>query len=145
KVSRGFSGGGGIYIGVGLRVAMKEILKSTKPTRHVLLFADAADSEQPDDYKDTLRRLREAKVTVSVIGMGNPTDGDAKLLEEIARLGEGRMYFAQDVLSLPRIFSQETIAVARSSFIDTATPLALGPDLALLGHMPGAAPPPAGG
>jgi uncharacterized membrane protein len=145
KVARGFSGGGGIYIGVGLRVAKNEILKSDKPTRHVLLFADAADSEEPADYQATLQALKDAHVTVSVIGMGKPTDSDAKLLEEIAQLGEGRMYFAEDVTSLPRIFSQETIAVARSSFIDTATPLVLGPDLALLGRMPAAAPSPCGG
>src|SRR5581483_10631079 len=145
KVARGFTGGGGIYIGEGLRVAKREILKSDKPTRHVLLFADAADSEAPDDYKDSLKALSDANVTVSVIGMGKPTDSDAHLLEEIAHLGGGRIYFAEDVTSLPRIFSQETIAVARSSFVDTETPLAFGPDLALLGRMPGAAPTPAGG
>src|SRR5581483_9758126 len=63
KVARGFTGGGGIYIGVGLRVAKSEILKSDKPTRHVLLFADAADSEAPDDYKDSLKALSDANVT----------------------------------------------------------------------------------
>lgn len=39
--------------------------------------------------------------------------------------------------SLPRIFSQETIAVARSTFVETATPLVVGPDLAQLGKLPG--------
>jgi uncharacterized membrane protein len=145
KVARGFSGGGGIYVDVGLRTAKREILSSNKVTRHVLLFSDAADSENPGDYQDTLDALRKESVTVSVIGMGKPTDPDAKLLEEIARLGEGRMYFAEDAMSLPRIFSQETIAVARSSFVDSATPLLLGPDLALLGRMPAGAPPGCGG
>ncbi|MBS1153690.1 MAG: hypothetical protein H6Q89_5388, partial [Myxococcaceae bacterium] len=136
KVARGFSGGGGIYVGVGLRTGMKEILKSDKPTRHVLLFSDAADSENPDDYQRTLTELKEKNVTVSVIGMGTRADPDAALLEEIAQRGNGRIYFAEDVTSLPRIFSQETIAVARSTFIDTATPLVVGPDLALLGKLP---------
>ncbi len=145
KVARGFTGGGGIYIGVGLRVGKDEILSSRKATRHVLLFADAADSEEPDDYRATLKKLTAENVTVSVIGMGKPTDSDAKLLEEIAALGNGRIYFAEDVTSLPRIFSQETIAVARASFVDSATPLALGPDLALLGRMPTSAPAPCGG
>jgi Mg-chelatase subunit ChlD len=145
KVARGFSGGGGIYIGVGLRTAKREILKSNKSTRHVLLFADAADSEEPDDYKAVLEALSKEKVTVSVIGMGKSTDSDAKLLEEIASLGGGRMYFAEDATSLPRIFSQETIAVARSSFVDSPTALAFGPDLGLLGRMPADAPSSAGG
>lgn len=136
KVSRGFSGGGGIYIGVGLRTGKKSILESSKPTRHVLLFADAADSENPDDYQRTIGELTGEGVSVSVIGMGSRKDSDAKLLEEIAGRGNGRIYFAEDVTSLPRIFSQETIAVARSTFVDTTVGLTLGPDLSLMGKMP---------
>ncbi len=145
KVARGFSGGGGIYIGVGLRAGKKEILKSDKPTRHVLLFADAADSENPDDYQKTLGELVAEGVSVSVIGMGSRKDSDAALLEEIAGRGNGRIYFAEDVLSLPRIFSQETIAVARSTFVDNAVPMALGADLSLLGKLPAGGLPRVGG
>lgn len=136
KVARGFSGGGGIYVDVGLRTAKKEILRSGKPTRHVLLFSDASDSEQPGDYRETLDDLLAQNVTVSVIGLGTRTDPDAQLLEEIAVRGSGRIYFAEDATSLPRIFSQETIAVARSSFVDGDIPLAPGPDLAMLGRIP---------
>lgn len=134
-VARGFSGGGGIYVGEGLRTAKKEILRSGKPTRHVLLFSDAADSENPDDYRQTLDDLTSQGVTVSVIGLGTRSDSDAQLLEEVAALGHGRVYFADDALSLPRIFSQETIAVARSSFVDGDIALQVGPDLAMLGRI----------
>lgn len=136
RVAKGFSGGGGIYVGEGLRTAKGEILRSGKPTRHVLLFSDAADSENPDDYRKTLDELTSQQVTVSVIGLGTRADSDAKLLEEVAALGNGRIYFAEDALSLPRIFSQETIAVARASFIDGEIGLAVGPDLAMLGRIP---------
>ncbi len=135
KVARGFSGGGGIYIGEGLRAGKRQILKSDKPTRHVLLFADAADSEQPDDYQRTLSQLAEAHVTVSVIGMGKRSDSDADLLVDVAHRGGGRLYFAEDVTSLPRIFSQETLAVARASFVDTPTAVKVAPDLGLLGKL----------
>ncbi|MBX7099056.1 MAG: VWA domain-containing protein [Myxococcaceae bacterium] len=145
KVARGFSGGGGIYVGVGLREAKSQILKSSKPTRHVLLFSDAADSEEAADYLSTLSTLSQEQVTVSVIGMGKRSDSDAKLLEEVAARGNGRIYFAEDATSLPRIFSQETIAVARSSFVDSATGVALGPDLAQLGALSAAGVPDVGG
>jgi uncharacterized membrane protein len=135
KVARGFSGGGGIYVGEALRTGKKEILQSDKATRHVLLFSDAADSEEPDDYKATLSALRKENVTVSVIGLGTPKDSDAKLLQEVAALGGGRIYFAQDAMSLPRIFSQETITVARSAFVDVPTSLEGAPDLPLLGKL----------
>ncbi|MBL8914698.1 MAG: VWA domain-containing protein [Archangium sp.] len=136
KVAKGFSGGGGIYVGVGLRVAKKQVLSSEKETRHVILFSDANDSEEPADYKKTIADLVGQNVTVSVIGMGTRSDSDARLLEEVARLGNGRIYFAEDVTSLPRIFSQETIAVARSTFVEDATLTRLGPDLAQLGKLP---------
>ncbi len=136
KVARGFSGGGGIYVGVGLREAKKQVLSSEKETRHVLLFSDANDSEEPDDYLKTISNLVGENVTISVIGMGTRGDSDAKLLEEIAHRGNGRIYFAEDVTSLPRIFSQETIAVARSTFVEEATATGVGPDLAQLGKLP---------
>lgn len=145
KVARGFSGGGGIFVGVGLNVAKKEILQSTKATRHVLLFSDAADSEEPADYRRTISELTAEGVTVSVIGMGSPRDSDAALLREIATRGNGRMYFAEDVTSLPRIFSQETIAVARSTFVEEPTATALAADLSQLGKLPTASTPGLGG
>ncbi|MBL9038523.1 MAG: VWA domain-containing protein [Archangium sp.] len=133
KVASAFSGGGGIYVGLGLRAAKQQILSSSKMTRHVLLFSDAADSEEPDDSFATLDALTRVGVTVSVIGLGKPTDSDAQLLRDIAARGKGRMYFAEDPMSLPRIFSQETIAVARASFVDSETPVRLGPDATQLG------------
>ncbi|CAM3687505.1 VWA domain-containing protein [Corallococcus sp. ZKHCc1 1396] len=136
KVASGFSGGGGIYVGVALRTARKEILRSDKPTRHVVLFSDAADSEEPDDYQATLSALRQANVTVSVIGLGTPKDSDAELLRDVARRGGGRIYFAEDAMSLPRIFSQETLAVARATFVDEPASLEAAPDLPLLGPLP---------
>ncbi len=133
RVQSAYSGGGGIYIGEALRTARQEISKSSKATRHVLLFADAADSENPDDYKETLAKLARERVTVSVIAMGSPKDADAKLLEEVASLGRGRLYFAEDARSLPRVFSEETIAIARVAFLSEPTPVGVGGDLPLLG------------
>jgi Mg-chelatase subunit ChlD len=135
RVARGFSGGGGIYIDVGLKTGERQILTSDKATRHVLLFADASDSEEPGDYQRTVENLVSKNVTVSVIGMGRPTDSDAELLRDVAARGRGRIYFADDVTSLPRIFSLETIAVARSTFVDATTPTRFGPDLAQLGRL----------
>lgn len=145
KVARGFSGGGGIYVGEALREGKAQILKSDKATRHVLLFSDAADSEEPDDYLDTLQELQEKNVTVSVIGMGTEADPDAELLKEIAAKGGGRIYFAEDAMSLPRIFSQETIAVARAAFVDEPTSTEAAPDLPLLGRLPMSSMPQIGG
>ncbi|WP_225408559.1 VWA domain-containing protein [Stigmatella hybrida] len=145
KVARGFSGGGGIFVGEALREGKTQILRSEKATRHVLLFSDAADSEEPDDYRQTLAALRRQNVTVSVIGLGTPKDPDADLLREVAQLGGGRIYFAEDAMSLPRIFSQETLTIARAAFVDVPTSVEAAPDLPLLGRLPSLGLPQVGG
>ena len=146
KVARGFSGGGGIYVGVGLRAAKKEILSSDQgDAARAALLRRRRLARSPTTTSAPSRTSCGENVTVSVIGMGSRADSDAKLLEEVARRGNGRIYFAEDVLSLPRIFSQETIAVARSTFVEEKTATKLGPDLAQLGKLPVADAPGVGG
>ncbi len=113
--------GGGIFIDEALMAASKMIANANASTRHIILFADAADSEQPGRYRDIVQKLHDAGVTVSVIGLGKETDSDAHLLKDIAALGNGRIFFSSDPAQLPQLFAQDTFVVARSTFVDTAT------------------------
>jgi hypothetical protein len=130
------SEGGGIYTYTALVSAAKIIQESNKSTRHIVLFADAADAEEPGDYQRLLSTIVPLGMTVSVIGMGSESDKDAAFLKDVASRGNGRMYFAATVDDLPRLFAQEAITVARSSFITEATPTRVLPDLVLLGDLP---------
>jgi uncharacterized membrane protein len=132
--------GGGIYVGAALHAAAQELLASSQQNRHIVLFADAADAEEPGDYETFVPELVRAGVTVSVIGLGSDTDSDAALLQEIARLGNGRCQFVADAADLPRVFAQETIQVARSSMVEQPTAVAVLPGLRVLGDMPTALP-----
>jgi uncharacterized membrane protein len=135
QVLRMQSMGGGIFIYEGLAGAAGMISKARPDTKHIILFADAADSEQPGDYKKLLAQCEAAGVTVSVIGLGAEHDSDADLLKDIAARGKGRIYFTQDAGSLPRLFAQDTFVVARSSFVDDPTPVALtGGMVSIAGH-----------
>ncbi len=118
KVRRVESEGGGIFVYQGLSAAWRELRRSPAGQRHVILFADAADSEEPGDYRELLGEMVEQGATVSVIGLGSAEDADAGLLQDIARLGKGRLFFHSDPETLPALFAQETVAVARSAFID---------------------------
>jgi hypothetical protein len=111
------SAGGGIFVYAGLEAAWKELEKSPAGQRHVVLFADAADAEEPGAYRELLGRMTAQGATVSVIGLGTPQDSDARLLEEIGALGGGRVFFSADASQLPGLFTQETVAVARSAFL----------------------------
>lgn len=118
------SGGGGIFIGVALAAAWEQIRSSPAATRHIILFADAADAEEPASYRETLAAITAAGASVSVIALGTRDDPDAALLEEIASLGKGRAFFSASADDLPSIFTAETIAVARSLFLTDPTPAA---------------------
>jgi len=111
------SQGGGIFVYRGLKAAWDELKKADTGTRHIILFSDAADSEQPGDYRKLLADVTANGGTVSVIGLGGRGDVDAGLLEDIAKRGNGRIFFSPRPVEIPKPFAQETVAVARSAFL----------------------------
>ena len=115
------SQGGGIFVYEALSAAARILLNAQAGTRHIILFADAADSEQPGRYRELLEECRKANITVSVVGLGTSSDVDAQLLRDIARRGNGRIFFTENAEELPRLFAQDTFVVARSTFIDELT------------------------
>jgi len=112
------STGGGIFCYTGLVEAWAKLEKTRVGQRHVILFADAADAEEPGEYKALLDEMVKAKCTVSVIGLGAETDGDAEFLKDIAKRGGGRIFFNADAKELPALFEMETATIARSAFIE---------------------------
>ncbi|MDD3117612.1 MAG: VWA domain-containing protein [Victivallales bacterium] len=117
--------GGGIFVYEALSRAAAMVSRATAGTRHIILFADAADSEQPGKYKELLQKCAAAGISVSVIGLGLPTDGDALLLKDIALRGGGQCFFSAEASELPRLFAQDTFTVARNTFIEARTKVEL--------------------
>lgn len=116
-VRRVASMGGGIFVYEGLKAGWEELKQAPYGQRHLILFADARDAEEPGDYESLVDEMVREKTTVSVIGMGTDADVDAQLLKDIAERGKGRVFFANDPAELPAVFAQETVAVARSTFV----------------------------
>jgi hypothetical protein len=118
KVLRIESAGGGIYIYEALVAAGEQLTKAEDySTRHIILFADANDSEKPDDYRTLIKKFADGGITVSVIGLGTDHDSDSELLKDIAKRGGGQVMFSNDPLELPRLFTQDTMNIARNTFI----------------------------
>ena len=130
------AGGGGIFTYTALVTAANMVQQSKKGTRHIVLFADAADAEEPGEYIRLLERIQPLGITVSVIGLGSEQDRDAEFLKDVAKRGDGRIIFTNNVDELPQLFAQEAITVARSSFIGDLTPARVLPDLFQLGELP---------
>jgi Mg-chelatase subunit ChlD len=136
EVRRIQSMGGGIFTYTALVTAAKMVQESDKGTRHIVLFADAADAEEPGEYERLLDTLKPLGITVSVIGLGSESDADAAFLKDVAARGQGRMHFTASADELPRLFAQEAITVARSSFVTEPTAARALPDMVLLGELP---------
>jgi Mg-chelatase subunit ChlD len=117
--------GGGIFIYEALAAAGAQVLQASQLNKHILLFADAADSEEPGAYKELLGKFAEAGVTVSVVGLGRESDQDAELLKDIAKLGNGQVYFTEDAAQLIQFFTADTISYVRQNFITEPAPMSI--------------------
>ncbi|HTX22145.1 MAG TPA: VWA domain-containing protein [Candidatus Aquilonibacter sp.] len=139
------SEGGGIYIYEALVASAKMISAAHAQTKHIILFSDAADAEQSAHYQDIVAKLRDAGVTVSVVGLGTEHDKDADMLKDLARRGGGECYFSDNPDEIPRIFAQDTFTIARSTFVDQPTPFSITAGYSLLGSQLNSVPPSLGG
>jgi hypothetical protein len=136
KILRIQSEGGGIYVYQALAAAADAIQHAKAGTRHIILFADAADAEEPGLYKELLEKTRKAGITVSVIGLGTAKDKDAAFLEDVAKRGGGRLFITDKPDELPRLFAQDTFVVARNAFVDEPVRVQGTPGLAALTGRP---------
>lgn len=121
KIRRIESMGGGIFTYTALLDAVNKLRKSKAGTRHLILFADAADAEEPGDYKRLIAQAVKEGITISAIGLGTPQDSDAVFLMDIAKRGGGQCYFTARPDELPRIFVEEIMTMTRSTFIEEKT------------------------
>ncbi|MGK0483889.1 MAG: putative membrane protein [Planctomycetota bacterium] len=130
------SQGGGIFTATALQASAVELRKATQVTKHVILFADAADAEEQAETPPMIKLLRDMGATVSVIGLGSESDPHADFLKECARSGGGEAYFTNSPTELPRLFAMDTQAVARSTFVEESVSVQTRRDLFAVAEMP---------
>ncbi|HUO46444.1 MAG TPA: VWA domain-containing protein [Acidimicrobiia bacterium] len=93
-----------------LEEALAELAGAPESLRHIVLFTDGWD---PNDANllPIAREIADAGVTLSVLGTG---EGPGTALARMAELGGGRFYPGTDLQSIPEIFVEETLTVARN-------------------------------
>ncbi|HWB79687.1 MAG TPA: VWA domain-containing protein [Nannocystaceae bacterium] len=145
KVLRIRADGGGIFVYTSLEAAHAAMRKVDTPLRHVILFSDAADSEEKvdgipfglgegDTSEALARRMRDEGITTSVIGIGTEEDIDTQFLKDLAKSGGGRFYLTADASKLRSLFVQETERLVDSSLKEVPfRPVALARHAALEG------------
>jgi uncharacterized membrane protein len=113
-------GGGGIYVYTALARAALALHGAPANIKHIILFADAADAEEqasPQDGTPAVElaaSLAAAKITVSVVALGQESDKDTAFLRALAAAGRGRFYLTGDATTLPQIFVKEAITLKRT-------------------------------
>lgn len=117
------SEGGGIFVEEGLMAGIRELANANAAAKHIILFADAADSEEPGDYNLYLAKALADGITVSVIALGSGRDCDAHLLQLIAAAGHGECYFEDNAEEIPRLFQQDTYLNCKTAMVTNPAPV----------------------
>jgi len=113
--------GGGIDVEAAVTAALAALRASDAPIRHLVVFADAADAENPGLSFEMARAARDAGITVSAIGLGTDHDSDSRVLIDLADAGGGLCAFTEDAGELPRLFAQDTMLAARDVMVTNPT------------------------
>lgn len=114
-VRRAPAGGGGILVDRTLRAAYRALREQATQLKHLLLFSDGSDSEEMFEARRLVSDAARDGITTSVVSMG--TGSDTPELEVLSRLGGGRFYVVEDMTTLPRVFTEETIAASRAALV----------------------------
>jgi uncharacterized membrane protein len=108
------SGQTNIYPALG--VVYRTLQQAEAETKHVILLSDG--DTHPADFQRLLERMREAKIVVSTVTIGE--GGDPMLMENIARWGGGRNYLAVSAESIPQLFIEETQKAVGENLVEEA-------------------------
>lgn len=119
RVRRATVGGGGILVDLTLEAAYDALRTEPVQLKHLLLFSDGSDSEEMTRARGLVRDAAAARITTSIVSMGNGPDTPE--LEQLSRIGGGRFYIVDDLTELPRIFTQETLEASRAAVVEEPT------------------------
>ena len=130
QILRITAGGGGIYVYSSLLEAYAQLREANAKIKHIILFSDSADAEEqtagerpdgshvPGNAVDLVSQMASTRISTSVVALGNDGDKDVVFLKQLATSGAGRYYQTSDALTLPQIFTTETMRVAQSSLVE---------------------------
>ncbi|MHB8945023.1 MAG: VWA domain-containing protein [Bacillota bacterium] len=107
--------GGGTDIYPAVNLAYQALAKASIKLKHIIVMTDGM-SGAGGDYEDLAKKMAEKKITLSTVAVGN--DADVTFLQTLARLGNGRYYYTDDLPSIPKIFTKETILATRSFYVE---------------------------
>ena len=101
QISR-LQSGGGTDIQLALNAGLPALADQPNKVRHAVLLTDGRSfTNDMAAYQQLVETARAQDITLSTIAIG--TDADLELLDELARMGGGRYYFAGQPEDIPRL------------------------------------------
>lgn len=120
--------GGGTTMGPPMEAAYEALQNTPAKLKHVIVLTDGVS--EPADFQGIAQNMAQSKMTCSTVAVGD--DCDFPLLQEIARIGNGRYYPAEDPSNIPQIFARETVTASKSAINEQPfTPIVTRPSQAL--------------
>ena len=108
--------GGGTEVYPALSAGFGALRDVDADVKHVILLTDGR-SGSGGDYGELVREMRDERVSLSTVAVGD--DADTALLEAMARAGRGRYHFTADPEDIPEVFTQETLMATRTLLVDS--------------------------
>ncbi|MCX7792031.1 MAG: glutamine amidotransferase, partial [Chloroflexaceae bacterium] len=105
--------GGGTDIELALTEGLPALARQPTSVRHAVLLTDGRSfTNNMANYERLVQTARDQQITLSTIAIGE--DADTALLDQLARWGAGRYYFADRPEDIPRLTLLES-EIARSA------------------------------
>jgi Ca-activated chloride channel homolog len=110
--------GGGTVMAPAMEEAHETLRSTVAKLKHVIILTDGVSA--PGDFEGIAQGMTADRITCSTVAIGG--EADQALLEEIARLGNGRSYVADDPGQVPQIFAKETVTASKSAINEQPFP-----------------------
>jgi Mg-chelatase subunit ChlD len=110
----GIEAGGGTVMAPAMEAAYDALRDTVAKLKHVIILTDGIS--EPGPFEEISQNMATARITCSTVGVStNGEEVDEKLLQEIAKIANGRYYYTDDPSNVPQIFAKETVAASKSA------------------------------
>ena len=107
--------GGGTDLYKGMKEGLRVLKEEKAVKKHLIALSDGLTAHM--DFEELMQEAIANNITVTTVALGK--DADRTLMDAIAHWGQGRSYYTDDPLFIPRIFTAETILVSRGLIEET--------------------------
>ncbi len=115
---RTLASGGSTDLVRALEEAVRVMSLQEAKLRHLIVLSDGLTGIGAD-FTDVGARIAAEGITMSTVALG--LDADRVLMARLAEMGSGRYYHTDDPRNVPRIFTSETMVVARDLVVERET------------------------